>query len=256
MREVNLATLSYGHGIAVTPIQMINAISVVANGGNLMTPRVVERITDGDVLIKEYQPEIKNRVISKDIADKILNMLELAVIDGTGKKAYVPGYRVGGKTGTAQKVIDGKYASGKYISSFGGVAPVDDPKITVLVIVDEPTGIYYGGTVAGPAAQYIIENTLSYMQVPRVYTEKEIENIETEIVIPNLIGMTIREAGETLTNLGLKYVTQYQVFTEDAKIINHFPVKDTIVNKDSIIDLYLDAGEVDELQDQVENNYN
>ena len=120
IREVNLATLSYGHGIAVTPIQMINAISVVANGGNLMTPRFVKSILDeNNRIIENFDPELKRQVISETTAKELLGMLEKAVIEGTGRKAYVPGYRVGGKTGTAQKIIDVRYFAGKYISSFG-----------------------------------------------------------------------------------------------------------------------------------------
>lgn len=246
MREVNLATLSYGHGIAVTPIQMVNSIAAVANGGNLMVPQVVERIVDNEGnVIKEIQPEVKNPVISESTANKMLDMLEMAVVDGTGKKAYVPGYRVGGKTGTALKIIDGRYAPGKYISSFGGVAPVDDPKVAVLVIVDEPSGVYYGGTVAGPGASYVIENTLEYMEVPRKYTDKELENLGTEIVVPDLVGLRIGEAGQILKDLGLRYTTQYDIFTEDALVINHYPKSNKIVTKNSIVDLYLDSGEKD-----------
>lgn len=252
MKDVELATLSYGHGVAVTPIQMINAIAAIGNGGNLMVPRVVSKIVDNDGKeVLEYKPEIKNRAVSKETADHILDMLEKTVIEGTGKRAYIPGYRVGGKTGTAQKIINGKYEYNKYISSFGGIAPVDDPKLAILVIVDEPTGIFYGGTVAGPSVQHVIENALEYMEVPRKYTEKELENIATEIIVPDLVGLKIGEAGKLLKELGLKYTTQYEVFTKEAIVVSHYPEGDKIVIKDSIVDLYLDEGERDMI-----NNHN
>ena len=244
IREVNLATLSYGHGIAVTPIQMINAISVVANGGNLMTPRFVKSILDeNNRIIENFDPELKRQVISETTAKELLGMLEKAVIEGTGRKAYVPGYRVGGKTGTAQKIIDGRYVAGKYISSFGGVAPVDDPKISVLVIVDEPTGIYYGGTVAGPYAQMLIENTLNYMEIPRKYTQEELENISEVVVVPDVTGLRIFEAGGIITDLGLKYTTEYEIFTNQSNVLDQYPAAGSELTKGSIVDLYLDYGE-------------
>jgi len=244
IREVNLATLSYGHGIAVTPIQMINAISVTANGGKLMTPRFVKSILDeNDRIIENFPPEVKRQVISETTAKELLGMLEKTVIEGTGRKAYVPGYRVGGKTGTAQKIIDGRYVPNKYISSFGGVAPVDDPKISVLVIVDEPTGIYYGGTVAGPYAQMVIENTLNYLEVPRVYTEEELENISEVVIVPDVSGLKIPQAGEEITALGLKYTTEYEIFTNESIVLDQYPLAGSEVTKGSIIDLYLDYGE-------------
>lgn len=244
IREVNLATLSYGHSIAVTPIQMINAISVVGNGGKLMTPRFVKSILDEDnKIIENYDPEVKRQVISQTTANELLDMLEKTVIEGTGRRAYVPGYRVGGKTGTAQKIIDGRYVANKYISSFGGIAPVDDPKIAVLVIVDEPTGIYYGGTVAGPYAQMVIENTLNYMEVPRIYTDKELENINDIIQVPDVVGLKISEAGEIITDLGLKYTTEYEIFTNQSTVLDQYPSAGTELSKGSIVDLYLDYGE-------------
>ena len=243
IKEINLATLSYGHNIAVTPIQMINAISVIANGGNLMTPYIVDSIIDDDEnIIKKFEPIKKRQVISEKTSNEIMKLLEKTVTEGTGRRAYVPGYRVGGKTGTAQKIINGVYEDEKYISSFGGVAPVDDPKIAILVIVDEPTGIYYGGTVAGPYARYVIENTLQYLEVARVYTDEESELIEELLPIPNVIGLKISEAGQILSEAGFKYTTEYDVFTQDTLVIDQFPKEEEPIQKGSIIDLYLESG--------------
>lgn len=243
IKEINLATLSYGHGIAVTPIQMINAISVIANGGNLMTPYMVDSIIDQDEnIIKKFEPIKKRQVISENTSNEIMKMLEKTVTEGTGRKAYVPGYRVGGKTGTAQKIINGVYVDQKYISSFGGVAPVDDPKIALLVIVDEPTGIYYGGTVAGPYARFVIENTLQYLEVEKVYTEEEKELIEESVPVPNVIGIKISQAGQILSEAGFKYTTQYDEFTQDTLVIDQLPKGEEPIQKGSIIDLYLESG--------------
>lgn len=243
IREVNLATLSYGHGISVTPIQMINAIAAVANNGKLMTPMMTRSLIDSEgKIVKQFYPEMKRQVISENTADMLLGMLEKTVLEGTGKKAYVPGYRVGGKTGTAQKIIDGRYVDKKYISSFGGVAPVDDPRIAVLVIVDEPTGIYYGGTVSGPFAAMVIENTLNYMEIPRKYTEAELKNIEEKVLVPEVTGLTIAEAGELISGMDLKYTTEYEDFTLDTIIVDQYPKAGNELQRGGIIDLYLASG--------------
>ncbi|MGM0396379.1 MAG: penicillin-binding transpeptidase domain-containing protein [Bacillota bacterium] len=243
IREVNLATLSYGHGIAVTPIQMVNAIAVVGNGGNLMTPHIVKSLVDSDGrVIRSFPPDTRRQVISETTSNEILDMLELTVLEGTGRKAYVPGYRIGGKTGTAQKIIDGRYVEGKYISSFGGVAPVDDPKLAVLVIVDEPTGIYYGGTVAGPPAAYVIENTLNYMEIPRKFTENELKATKDTVMVPDVRNLPIGQAGKEFTDLELKYTTEYEHFSTDTLVIDQYPSPGEEVIKGSIIDLYLEDG--------------
>jgi stage V sporulation protein D (sporulation-specific penicillin-binding protein) len=144
----------------------------------------------------------------------LLEMLEKTVTEGTGTKTYIPGYRVGGKTGTAEKIIDGKYVPGKYISSFGGIAPVDNPRIAVLVIVDEPTDIYYGGTVAGPYAKMVIENTLEYLSVPREFTDEEQSEITKTVIVPDLVGLSVVEATKILKELDLKYVIDYEEISE------------------------------------------
>src|SRR5699024_7701208 len=147
--------------IAVTPIQLINAVNALANGGKLMKPRLVSQLIDseGNVMLKN-EPEIIRQVISKATSDTMMEMMESVVTNGTGTSAYVPGYKVAGKTGTAQKIIDGRYAPGKYIGSFIAAAPADNPQISVLVIVDEPVGVYYGGSVAAPVAGKLIEEIL------------------------------------------------------------------------------------------------
>lgn len=168
IKEIQLATMSYGQGISVTPIQLLSAMSVIANDGILMKPRIVKNVIDADGKINEdFQPQMVRKVISQETSQTMLDMLEKVVNDGTGKYAYVPGYRVGGKTGTAEKPIDGKYSKDKFVASFIGIAPVNDPKIVVLVIVDEPSPDIniHGGKVAAPVAAKVIEETLKYLNV-------------------------------------------------------------------------------------------
>ncbi|TJX13331.1 PASTA domain-containing protein [Tissierella creatinini] len=240
IKEVNLATLSYGHGIAVTPIQMVNAFSTIANGGNLMKPRLVKELIDHEgKVVESFPTEVKRKVLSEETSKTMLDLLEGVVKDGTGRRAYVPGFRVGGKTGTAMKIIDGRYVDGKYISSFGIVAPVDDPKIAALIIIDEPVGVYYGGTIGGPVANRVVEDTLNYLEVERVFTEEELKAIDEKIVVPDLRNMKIGDAGKTLTNLGLKYTTEYQEITTESIIKDQFPLPGAEIIKGSIVDLYL-----------------
>lgn len=242
IKEVNLATMSYGHGIAVTPIQLITAVSAIANGGKLMTPRLVSQLVDNEGnVVKTYEPEIKRQVISESTAKTLLELMEGVVSEGTGSNAYVPGYRVAGKTGTAQKIVDGRYAPGKYIGSFVAIAPADDPKIAVLVIVDEPKGIYYGGSVAAPVAGDLIEETLTYLEVERKYTEEEKEKYENTEIVPDVRNMKIGEAGKILTQLGFRYTTESTNIEENSVIIEQFPFAGTEVTKGSIVDLYLDT---------------
>lgn len=240
IKEVNLATMSYGHGIAVTPIQLVTAVSAVGNGGDLMKPRLVKELIDEDGnIVQSFKPEIKRKVISEETSKTLLEILESAVSEGTGNRAYVPGYKIGGKTGTAQKVVDGKYAPGKYISSFVAVAPTDNPKIAVLVVVDEPSfGAHTGGTAAAPIAGEVIEQTLKYLDVKPQYTKEEKEEFNKKVVVPDIRNWTIVDAGKTLTNLGFKYNTELPDITEDTVVIDQFPLPGTKVNEGSIIDLY------------------
>lgn len=243
IKEVNLATMSYGHGIAVTPIQMVNALSSIVNGGNLMKPKIVSELIDNDGnIVKSFEPEIIRKVISETTSKTMLEMLESVVTAGSGTRAQIPGYRVGGKTGTAQKVIDGRYAANKYIGSFVAVAPIEDPKIAMIVIVDEPgNGIYYGGSVAAPIAKSILEQTMDYLEIPPVYTEKDKSKIINNIIIPDVRNMKIGTAGKILIDLGLKYVTEYSEITDESLVIDQFPKPGLEVSKGSIVDLYLNV---------------
>jgi len=156
---VELATISFGQGISVTPVQLMSGISTAINGGNLMKPHLMKRITsvDNEVLV-DNKPQVERQVISENTSATLRSILESVVTEGTGNAVAIDGYRIGGKTGTAET-----YKAGKYISSFVAFAPADNPKIAVLVIVEQPNaGTYFGSTVAAPAVKSILSNTFDY----------------------------------------------------------------------------------------------
>ncbi|NLZ81802.1 MAG: peptidoglycan glycosyltransferase, partial [Clostridiales bacterium] len=161
MGQVELATVSFGQSFQITPIQMISTVSAIINGGTKVTPHfgVEVRNSDGKT-IETFEYKTKENVISIETSDMVKYILEKVVSEGTGKRAYIEGYEIGGKTATSEKL---PRRNGKYISSFIGFAPADDPEIVIIVIVDEPVGIYYGGTVAAPVAREIFENILPYL---------------------------------------------------------------------------------------------
>lgn len=175
MKDLDVATMSFGQGIAVTPIQLITSISAIANEGKMMSPNIIKSVIDDEGEIIENTEKIyKRQIISKKTANTILDMMEQVVSKGSGKNAYIEGYRVGGKTGTSQKAINGKYSDGKHVASFVGVAPIDDPRLSVLTIIDEPGGnIHYGGALAAPITKEVIENSLTYLNVPRIEMKVE-----------------------------------------------------------------------------------
>jgi len=164
---ISIAAIPIGQEVAVTPIQLVRALSVIANGGMLVKPRIVLSIQDsqGEV-VKNFEPEKPKRIISSSTASFMTEILEGVVERGTGKRAQLSEYRACGKTGTAQKLEpDGRYSHSKYVASFMGFAPASDPRVAVLVCVDEPKGAYYGGSVAAPAFKRITEDVLRYMKV-------------------------------------------------------------------------------------------
>ncbi len=167
--KISIASLSIGQEIAVTPLQLVMAISAIANRGILMKPMIAREIIDkkGNI-IKIFKPKPIRQVISVDTALMMNEILEQVVIDGTGIRAKVEGYRVAGKTGTAQKFdfSIGGYSKNKYTGLFVGYTPVEDPQIAILVLLDEPQGSYYGGTVAAPVFQEIASKVLPYLSIP------------------------------------------------------------------------------------------
>ena len=169
LRECDFARIGFGQTIAVTPLQLACASAAAVNGGNYYAPRLVKEISDASgAVVERTSPVLLSQPVSEEASRMLTAMLEGVVRDGSGKKAYIEGYRVAGKTGTAQKYEDGRIAQGKYVSSFVGCFPANSPKYLALVIVDEPQGAYYGSTVAAPCAKQIFEGIIDILQIPPV----------------------------------------------------------------------------------------
>lgn len=241
---VELATISFGQSISVTPIQLITSVCSIVNDGNRMQPRLVKAYTDNKGNItKGLDPVKVKQVISKETSAQMREIMESVVTDGGGKIAYLPGYRLGGKTGTAQKVINGTYAQGHYVCSFVGMAPADDPQIVVLAIVDEPTGVMaFGSTTAGPIIKEVMSNTLKYLDVEPKYTEEEkAENVKTKVKVPDVRGLTIEEATKVLEEAKLEANIDNDVDIKKGTVIKDmFPKPDVSVNEGSLISIYFD----------------
>ena len=170
----SIGSVSLGQEIAVTPIQLITAFSAVANNGWMMKPFVVSEIRDGDKIVRKVYPEIKKRVISAETAAEMTRILTSVVEGGTGERAAIEGYRVAGKTGTAQKIDPktGLYSDKYFVSSFIGYAPAEDPQIALLVVIDSPEGIAWGGSIAAPVFKSVAEDVLLYMNAPSTNEER------------------------------------------------------------------------------------
>ena len=241
---VELATISFGQSISVTPIQLITAVCSIVNDGTRMQPRLVKAYTDSKGNItKEVAPVAVKQVISKETSAQMREIMESVVTDGGGKIAYLPGYRLGAKTGTAQKVIDGKYAQGKYVCSFISMAPSNDPKIVVLAIVDEPTGVTaFGSTTAGPIIKEVMSNTLKYLDVKTQYTkEEEKEKVKNKVKVPDVRGLTIEDATKVLEEAKLEANIDDGVNIKKGTVIKDmFPKPGISVNEGSLISIYFD----------------
>lgn len=168
VRDCDLARIGFGQTVAVTGIQLACAVAAAVNGGNYYIPRLLKSIISADgKTVSENAPVLKNRTISGEASSILRGMLEGVVKEGSGKHAYIEGYKVGGKTGTAQKYEDGHVASGKYVSSFAGFFPANNPEYLALIIVDEPQGTYYGSAVAAPVAKEIFEDIIKIKNIER-----------------------------------------------------------------------------------------
>lgn len=230
---VELATMSFGQSFQITPLQLLRAISSVINGGELITPHFATKIIDENGnIIEDFQYKKGTKTVSKETSEQMKVILESVVAEGTGNKTYIPGFRIGGKTATSEKL---PRRSGKYIASFCAFAPAENPQIIALVLVDEPQGIYYGGQVAGPVMKELLENILPYMKIDKIYNEKELELEETkDITVPNLINMDIKEAKNLLNDEKIKF----EIIGEGNIIRTQFPPPNEIINYNEKIIIY------------------
>lgn len=192
--EVEQATVAFGQGISVTPIQLVRAVCACVNGGKLYQPYIVNKIYNSKTheVVSEKQPKMLKQVIREDTSAKVRDALEGVVTDGGGKNAYIDGYRIGGKTGTAQRAINGTYSGNGYILSFLGVAPIDDPQIVLYLAMDNPKKcVQYGGTTAAPIARKIFMDVLPALRVQKVTQQREKAYVWTDtrtFDVQNYIG--------------------------------------------------------------------
>lgn len=204
VKNVDLARIGFGQSVAVTPLQLMMAANACINGGKLMKPYLVAEIqsADGEVL-QRTNPTVRSTPISAETSATMRELLELVVTQGGGKNAAVPGYRIGGKTGTAQVYKDGKIARDVHIGSFYGFAPVEDPQISVMVVVKEAkVPVDYGSTTAAPFAGEIMASALSYLNVP----PSDPDVSYAEVTVPDITGLTISAARRTLAQEGLEMI--------------------------------------------------
>ncbi len=221
MGMTELASSSFGQTFQVTPLQMITAISTAVNGGNLVTPYVVDKILDrnGNV-IKSNATTPKRQVIASKTSETVRYLMEQVVATGGGKNAYISGYRIGGKTGTSQKVTEMLQTgqTGLYVASFVGVAPINDPEIAVLVMMDKPNGeSFYGGTICAPVAGSILAEVLPYLGYEPNYTQAELDSMA--IKVPDVEGLTLDEAKAKLN--AKKF--SVKIIGDGDKVVSQFP---------------------------------
>ncbi|RRJ66666.1 PASTA domain-containing protein [Paenibacillus oralis] len=245
-QQADFAVMSYGHGkLLVTPLQQIVAISAIANGGKLMEPHIVKSMTDpqtGETV--KTEPKVVRQVITPETAKEVGSYLEQVVSDrtiGTGKHAYIEGYRVAGKTGTAVKPVNGEYTKLKQVVSFVGYAPVDDPKVALLVLIDEPKDPDLGGgTAAGPVFKKIMNQILQYMGVPKTSDSgaEKTKQAANGPKVPEMSKLPVQEAKNKLAAQGISYVT----LGSGSEIISHFPKAGSVLKSGQFVYLLTENG--------------
>ncbi len=242
--EIGLATMGFGQGVAVTPIELITAVCSLGNEGKMMKPHLVRQITDADgKVVEEIEPTVVRQTVSKKTAGQMCGIMEYVAGEGGGASAAaVPGYRIGAKTGTANKLSEsGRGYGGDIYSSCIAMAPMDDPKIAVLIIVDSPKGVRFGSVTAAPAVSKVLSKTLPYMNISAdTKQEKEGEDEEEAktVIVPDVIGKGADAAAGILESKGLEYDLDDSAEDDDFIVIRQYPDAGTEVKKDTKIYLY------------------
>jgi stage V sporulation protein D (sporulation-specific penicillin-binding protein) len=244
VKNVELANIGFGQGLSVTPIQMAMGVSAVANGGYLLKPQIVKEIASPDGKVKQkFRRQVIRQVISNKTAVLMNQLLQQVVTNGSGIRAYLEGYRVAGKTATAQKVSPGEhgYSSSKVISSFVGFAPVEHPQILALVILDEPgVPVRFGGVIAAPVVGNIFKDALRYLGVKPRYEPEVTEKISSEeVVVPNIQNMPIADA---LAILKKKQIA-YRFIGNGSYVFDQVPKSGATINRNSKVIIYFDPEE-------------
>ena len=238
--EIDMATGSFGQCFEITPIQLVQAYGAIANGGKLITPHVVKEVVDSEGnIIKKYEPQVVRNVISKETSGTVLDILHGVVDVGTGKNARVAGYKIGGKTGTAE-IHKMQFGKNEWrIVSFSGIAPTDNPSLCVLMVLDYPdVAKPSGGLMVAPVVGKLIDDILTYQGVEKEYTEEDKKLLKKEITVPNVKGKTLEEAIKLLKQSNLEYKVEGN--NKDMKAIVHeqTPKATAHLNEKSFVILY------------------
>lgn len=240
--QLDLAIMGFGQTNAMTPIQMITAVSALGNDGKLMEPHLVKEIVDSDGnTVESIDSKVVRQAVSEDTADEMCEIMQFVVDNATGSRAQIPGYSVGGKTGTSQ-VPD--YENGGYtsdvIASFIGMAPMEDPKYTILYIIDSPAGGDQGGEIAAPESRDLLEKILKYADIKPNYTKEEQKEIDEETVsVPDVTGKKLSEAKKLLAEKDLKYIISPEMEKESEFVVKEqYPEAGEKLTKNGIVYLY------------------
>ncbi len=238
MKTVDLAVMSFGQTLTVTPLQLITAVAAIANDGKLMRPHLLKEIRSPEgVVVAEQPPEMLRQVISRETARELKEAMRSVVEEGTGRHAYIEGYTVAGKTGTAQKVVEGRIVRGRYTAMFVGFVPYDNPKLIALAMLDEPEGAYYGGQIAAPLWAAVVRDVLQYLEIPpapKTSTDLKpsaADPADIQVTVPNVVNLTPAEAMSVAREAGVR------VFVEGGgpRILQQTPAAGASVKKDTMV---------------------
>lgn len=240
LNPVELASVSFGQSSSITAIQMITAIAAAVNGGTLYKPHLVSSILDNEGNVyKSFEPKAVRQVISEETSNLVAAALEETVLSGGGANAYIKGYRIGGKSGTAEKLGGSESAR---VASFVAVAPADDPQIAVLIILDEPNSFSsYGGTIAAPVAAGVMQDVLPYEGIERQYSAEELKNLEIKVV--NVVGKTPHAAMTTLN----QYALNSSIIGSGDRVVKQVPAFGSTINRGGTVLLYTEDDDAQQM---------
>lgn len=237
--QSTLATAAFGQGFTLTPLNMLNVVCAIANDGKLMQPRIVKKIIDDEGnVIQENKEKVIKQVISEETSDKVLNMMESVVSNGTGRYAQVKGYYIAGKTSTAEQ---GRGANKKYVASFIGLAPADDPEVAVIFNLYNPQSDrgHQGGGICAPVVGNILGEILDRLEVPKDYEYQD--STENMVIVPDITNRTLAEAKKMLTNIGLKY--NVEEADDNTRVVSQMPVAGETLTKKSLVKIFTEGND-------------
>lgn len=249
---IDLSCLSFGESATVTPIQLLNSYCAIVNGGNLMVPHVVRYVTDENGnIVDEIEPEVIRTIFSENTCERVRQLMVNVVDEGTGSAGQVPGYYVAGKTSTS--TIENGELAGAHVLSFSCFAPYYDPQIAVLVVLNKPAENSVGSSAAAATAARIVEETLSYMGVPRILTEEDYEQLTTRYWVQPVVGLTATEASSRIGYNGISCVYGSTDMTADTVVGYTYPSTDAQLYSSGIVMLYPESDNIQMLTSTVPN---